>query len=52
MQDQVGANLPSYLPDRRWPGVHVAIAKGGDRKAAILSTIAANNLRGIAASAI
>jgi hypothetical protein len=47
-----GANLPSFTRDRRWPGVHVAVAKGGDRSAAILSTIAANNLRGIATSAI
>ena len=47
-----GANLPSLFPDWRWPGVHVAVAKGGDCRAVILSTIVANNLRGIATSAI
>jgi hypothetical protein len=33
-------------------GAHVAVAIGGDRKAAILCVIAANNCRGIATSAI
>lgn len=47
-----GGTLPSLFPDRRWLGVHVTVAKGGDRRAVILSTIAANSLRGIATSAI
>jgi len=47
-----GTTLPSFSPDPRWIGVHVAVAKGGDRRAVILSTIAANSLRGIATSAI
>jgi hypothetical protein len=47
-----GGNSPVVFPDRRWLGVHVAVAKGGDRRAVILSTIAANSLRGIATFAI
>jgi len=37
---------------RSGPGAHVAVAIGGDRKAAILCMISANNARGIATSAI
>jgi hypothetical protein len=33
-------------------GAHVAVAIGGDRSAAILCMISANNCRGIATSAI
>jgi hypothetical protein len=52
MHGQKGTNLPSFFPDRRWPGVHVAVAAGCDRRAVILSTIVANNLRGMATSPI
>ena len=46
------ATLPSFDRRAQSPGAHVAVAIGGDRKAAILCMISANNCRGIATSAI
>jgi hypothetical protein len=46
-----GAPPRRFSAHSHW-GTHVAVAIGGDRKAAILCVIAANNCRGIATSAI
>ena len=45
---QISRRFPAHADGR----VHVAVAVGGARKAAILCMIAANNCRGIATSAI
>jgi|GEM_PF-3732904 len=52
LRRQRGANLPWFSGTHESQGAHVTVASGGARKAAMFCMISANNLRGIATSAI